>query len=91
MLWKRAVKDPDKKRIFTMVHAEKLSFRTCNKALQDLDVAAQGCNGKKMSCLPAIIAAKDILHTCMNDPLDSNHQSGIYEKWNPKHANNQMK
>ncbi|CAI8017205.1 E3 ubiquitin-protein ligase rnf213-alpha [Geodia barretti] len=36
LLWQKAVCDPDFKRIFCLVHAEKLSYQTADKALRSL-------------------------------------------------------
>jgi hypothetical protein len=43
LLWRRAVSDPEKKRIFCLVHAEKLSYQVCDEALRELDIITQGC------------------------------------------------
>ena len=45
LLWKRAVGDPNSFRIFSLVHAEKLSYQTCDKALKTLFELTQGCKG----------------------------------------------
>ena len=45
LLWKRAVSDPNYFRIFSLVHAEKLSYQTCDKALKTLFDITQGHKG----------------------------------------------
>ena len=45
LLWKRAVGDPKYFRIFSLVHAEKLSYQTCDKALKALFDITQGQKG----------------------------------------------
>ena len=45
LLWKRAMGDPNYFRIFTLVHAEKLSYQTCDKALKSLSELSQGRKG----------------------------------------------
>ena len=42
LLWKRAVGDPNKHKIFCLVHAENLSYQVCDKALRDLNEVTQG-------------------------------------------------
>ena len=45
LLWKRAVGDPNNFRIFSLVHADKLSYQTCDKALKSLFDLTQGHKG----------------------------------------------
>ena len=45
LLWKRALGDPQYNRIFCLVHAEKLSYKVCDLALQSLSVLSQGKKG----------------------------------------------
>jgi hypothetical protein len=45
LLWQRAIRDPGKKRIFCLVHAEKLSYQTCDKVVETLKTLAQGKQG----------------------------------------------
>ena len=40
--------DPEKKRIFCLVHAEKLSYQVCDEALRERDIITQGCPGMLM-------------------------------------------
>ena len=47
LLWKRALGDPNHFRIFCLVHAEKLSYQTCDKALRNLQELSQGEKGKR--------------------------------------------
>ena len=42
MLWQRAIGDPDHKRIFCLLHAEKLSYQVCDRALRSLTELSQG-------------------------------------------------
>ena len=48
LLWKRAVGDPKHFRIFSLVHAEKLSYQNCDKALKSLFDVIQGQKGCKI-------------------------------------------
>jgi hypothetical protein len=45
LLWQRAVCDPDFKRIFCLVHAEKLSYQTADIALRALTEIIQHKTG----------------------------------------------
>lgn len=45
LLWQRAIRDPEFKRIFCLVHAEKLSYQTCDKVVETLKMLAQGKQG----------------------------------------------
>lgn len=45
LLWKRALGDPQHHRIFCLVHAEKLSIKVCEQALQSLSLLSQGKRG----------------------------------------------
>ena len=45
LLWQRAVFDPEYKRIFCLVHAEKLSYQTADKALRALNEIIQNQRG----------------------------------------------
>ena len=47
LLWKRAIGDPSKFRIFCLVHAENLSYQVCDRALKELNEISQGKNGTK--------------------------------------------
>ena len=40
--------DPEKKRIFCLVHAAKLSYQVCDEALRERDIITQGCPGTLM-------------------------------------------
>ena len=42
LLWQRAIDDPGFKRIFCLLHAEKLSYQVCHKAIQSLTELSQG-------------------------------------------------
>lgn len=42
----RAIDDPDYKRIFCLVHAEKLSYQVSDQALSSLSRYSQGKQGK---------------------------------------------
>ena len=50
LLWQRAVCDPEFKRIFCLVHAEKLSYQTADKALRSLTDIIQGKAGTQYNC-----------------------------------------
>ena len=45
LLWKRALGDPNYFRIFCLVHAERLSYQACDKALKSLSELSQGKKG----------------------------------------------
>ena len=45
LLWRRAIGDPEFKRIFCLVHAEKLSYQVCDRSLWTLDEITQGKSG----------------------------------------------
>ena len=45
LLWKRALGDPKGLRIFCLVHAERLSYLACDKALKSLSELSQGKRG----------------------------------------------
>ena len=46
LLWKRAMGDPNYFRIFCLVHAERLSYQTCDKALKSLSELSQRKEGQ---------------------------------------------
>lgn len=50
LLWQRAISDPGFKRIFCLVHAEKLSYQTCDKVIDTLKNLIQGKQGTKLKC-----------------------------------------
>ena len=45
LLWQRAVNDPGFKRIFCLVHAEKLSYQICDRVVEALKELTQGRQG----------------------------------------------
>ena len=45
LLWQRAIFDPDYKRIFCIIHGEKLSYSACEQALKGLNRLKQGRSG----------------------------------------------
>ena len=45
MFWYRAVNDKPNNRIYCLVHAEKLSYNVCSKALQNFELITRGCSG----------------------------------------------
>ena len=45
LLWKRALGDPQHFRLFCLVHAERLSYKVCDRALQSLSHLSQGKKG----------------------------------------------
>ena len=49
LLWYRAVKDPDHKRIFCLVSGEKLSYQVCTEALDEMDKILKGETGIQSS------------------------------------------
>ena len=49
LLWYRAVKDPDFKRIFCLVGAEKLPYQVCTEALSAMDEVLKGNTGNRIS------------------------------------------
>ena len=46
LLWRRAINDPNHKRIFCLVHPEKLQFQVSDRALRTLSELSQGKRGK---------------------------------------------
>ena len=70
LLWKRAVGDPNYFRIFSLVHAEKLSYQTCDKALKSLFDITQGQKGYtctlSQSCLFPSIYVLLYVHRVQN-------------------------
>ncbi len=48
LLWKRAMGDPNKFKIFCLVHAENLSYQICDKSLKSLSEVSQGKTGDEM-------------------------------------------
>lgn len=49
MLWMRAIRDHGHFRLFCLVHAERLSYQVCDKALQSLTMLSQGKQGQRSS------------------------------------------
>ncbi len=47
IFWMRALSDPEYKRIFCLVHAEKLSYKVSDSALHSLAEHSQGRHGNK--------------------------------------------
>lgn len=47
LLWQRAISDPGFNRTFCHVHAEKLSYQICDKAVETLKELAQGKQGER--------------------------------------------
>ena len=45
LLWKRALGDPQYRRIFCLVNAERLPYQTCEKSLSNLQQLSQGKRG----------------------------------------------
>ena len=46
LLWKRALGDPGHFRVFCLVHAERLSYQVCDRALWSLAQLSQGQKGE---------------------------------------------
>ena len=46
LLWKRALGDPGHFRVFCLVHAERLSYQVCDRALWSLTQLSQGQKGE---------------------------------------------
>ena len=44
-MWRRALDDPGFRRIFCLVHAEKLSYQTCDKVVETLKALSQAKQG----------------------------------------------
>ena len=67
LLWQRAICDPEFRRIFCLVHAEKLSYQTADKALQSLTDIMQGQQGNaSIHDIPmhiSLVSAYTYLHT----------------------------
>ncbi len=47
IFWMRALSDPEYKRIFCLVHAEKLSYQVSDSALRSLAEHSQGRHGNR--------------------------------------------
>ena len=45
LLWQRAINDPEFKRVFCLVHAERLSYQVSDEALRSLNELSQGRRG----------------------------------------------
>ena len=52
LLWQRAVFDPQFRRVFCLVHAEKLSYQIADKALHSLLYLIQNKSGIYVKCSP---------------------------------------
>lgn len=50
-MWQRAIGDPGKKRIFCLVHAEKLSYQVCDEVVGTLKELSQGKLGNKKNSI----------------------------------------
>ena len=48
LLWQRAIGDPEFRRIFCLVHAERLTYQVSDKALRSLSDLSQGQRGDFM-------------------------------------------
>ena len=46
LLWRRALGDPGHFRIFCLVHAERLSYQVCDRALRSLTQLSEGQKGE---------------------------------------------
>jgi len=62
LLWQRAIGDPGFKRIFCLLHAEKLSYQVCDQALRSLTELS---HGSKQDYRLVII--------CSNEDEDKSH------------------
>ena len=49
VFWLRAINDQEFKRIFCLIHAEKLSYKVSDQALNSLSKHSQGAKGKHFS------------------------------------------
>ena len=49
LFWRRAINDPGYKRIFSLVHAEKLTFQVSDQALSSLSELSQGQQSRPFS------------------------------------------
>ena len=50
LLWKRALGDPGHLRVFCLMHAERLSYQVCDRALWSLSQLTQGQKGEQKTC-----------------------------------------
>ena len=50
LLWKRALGDPEHFRVFCLIHAERLSYQVCDRALSSLSQLSQGKKGEWTTC-----------------------------------------
>ena len=56
LLWKRAINDPYNFRLFCLVHAERLSYQVCDRALWSLNQLSQGQKGQlQQSCTAHVL------------------------------------
>ena len=53
LLWQRAIGDPGFKRVFCLLHAEKLSYQICDQALQSLTELSHGSKQSESNILLA--------------------------------------
>ena len=46
LLWYRAIRDPDHKRVFCLVNGEKLPYQVCVEAFEEMDKILTGETGR---------------------------------------------
>lgn len=75
LLWRRAIFDPDFKRIFCLVHGEKLSYSTCEESLRELNRLKQGKTGKSRvaSFIITSTVGYRLVIICSNEQSISSH------------------
>ena len=65
LLWQRAICDPEFRRIFCLVHAEKLSYQTADKTLRSLTDVIQGQQGSTSDpCISNIHIQFQLMLSC---------------------------
>ena len=57
LLWQRAIGDPEFRRIFCLVHAERLTYQVSDKALRSLSDLSQGQRGEFAYCDVLVITS----------------------------------
>ena len=72
LLWKRALGDLGYFRVFCLVHAERLSYQVCDRALRSLFQLSQGKKGEASmhTCAPHTCTKVNSLSSALNVPID---------------------
>ena len=81
LLWQRALGDPDFKRIFCLVHAERLTYQVSDMALRSLSDVSQGKTGWLMNIISVFVNATTtpsvpgyrLVIICSNEEEEKSH------------------